>query len=304
MGALLWKEIECKSILKGRSWESIRGRFLRHTIGNLKELKVKELVEADEKAKTERLAATGRTWPKLQYTRDEDEEILEYIVEKQQFSRVGGHALFKEMAAEKVAEGQSWASMMYRFQDQIIKDIASYGLSEEQVSFFRNKTIIKDADGQIAAGPSRANQRYSPTEDKMILHYIAKKNAYNKVRGDKLWKKMKNVVGDRSWISMKRRFSRVLIKNIEKKSNTYDLDEGQLSLFINRGEMEDGREDEESEDEEGEEEEEEVDEDERMGEDERMDEVTAGLEDGGEMEVDEAEMEDEEFHPARILVNF
>ena len=114
--------------------------------------------------------------------------------------------------------------------------------------------------------------------------------------------KMK-VVGDRTRHSMKLRFYRTLIKNIEKKSNTYDLDEEQLSLFINRGEREDGGEDEESDDEEGE------DGDEEVNVDEKMEEVTAGLdeprmEEGEEMELDEAEMEDEEFHPARILVNF
>ena len=165
----------------------------------------------------------------------------------------------------------------------------------------------RDADIQIVAGQSRANQRYSPAEDKMILNYIARKNAYHKVGGVQLWKKMKKekVVGDRTWHSMRKRFYRTLIKNIEKKSNTYDLDEDQVSLFINRGEIEDGGEDEESDDEEGEEQEVE----EKVDEDEKMDEDTAGLdeprmEEGGEMEVDEAEMEDEEFHPARILVNF
>ena len=364
----------------------------------MKESKVTELVAADEKAK----AATGGTWPNLNYSRDEDEEIIEYIVEKQQFSRVGGRALFKEMAAEKVVEGRSWRSLQQRFQrhikknlelydltdDQstflreqtvvldeegkpaagqtrsyqkftvtddkamlefivknnayarvgskaffkemaaaegvvegrncaslwnrfhkhIIKDIDSYGLTSEQVSFFKTKTIIKDADGQIADGQTRANTRYSPAEDKMILHDIAKADAYNKVGGNRLWKKMekRKVVGDRTWQSIKKRFSRTLIKNIEKKSNTYDLDEEQVSFFINRREMEDVGEEEESDTEGGEDEErhEEVDEDEKMEED------TAGsdearMEEGEDMEVDEADMEEiEEFYPARILANF
>ena len=34
-GALIWKEIESKSILDGRSWESMKGRFLKHIVGNL-----------------------------------------------------------------------------------------------------------------------------------------------------------------------------------------------------------------------------------------------------------------------------
>ena len=71
---------------------SIQGRFLRHTMGNLKEFKVtkEKLVAADEKAKAKRLEKTGRTWPHLPYSTAEDEEILEYIVDEQQYSRVGG----------------------------------------------------------------------------------------------------------------------------------------------------------------------------------------------------------------------
>ena len=394
-GILLWKEMESKNILEDRSWKAIKGRFMKHTLGSLKDFKVTEemLVAAHEKAKTERLAATGHTWSNLQhFLRDEDEEILEYIVEKKQFSRVGGKALFKEMAAEKAVDGRTWKSLQHRFRNHImenlelynltdaqrtflrertvvldeegklaagqtrsyqkftvtddkamlefivknnayarvgnhaffmemaaaegvgegrncaslwnrfhkyiIKDIGSYGLTSEQVSFFKNRTIIKDADGQIADGQTRANTRYSPAEDKMILHDIAKADAYNKVGGNRLWKKMekRKVVGDRTWQSIKKRFSRTLIKNIEKKSNTYDLDEEQVSLFINRGE------DEESDNE--------KEEDEDMEEDEKMEEETTGpdearMEAGEEMEVDEADMEEiEEFYPARILANF
>ena len=79
-------------------------------MGNLKEFKATEekLVAADEKAKAEMLKKTGRSWPHLSYSSAEDEEMLEYIVDKQQYSRVGGDELFKEMAAEKIVEGRSW----------------------------------------------------------------------------------------------------------------------------------------------------------------------------------------------------
>ena len=262
----------------------------------------KRTVVLDEEGKL----VAGQTMLRQKFSVTEDKAILEFIVEKKAYARVGSDSLFKEMAAaEGVVEGRDYLSLRERFRKHIIKDITSYGLTEEQVSFFKNKTIIKDADGQIAAGQTMSNRRYSTAEDKMILHYIARKNAYHKVGVEQLWKKMekKKVVGDRTGKSMQLRFYRTLIKNIEKKSNTYDLDEDQVSLFINRGEREDGGEDEESDDEEGE------DGDEEVNVDEKMEEVTAGLdelrmEEGGEMEVDEAEMEDEEFHPARILVNF
>ena len=113
----LWKGKDPKSIVE-RSWISLKGRFLKHTLANLKENEKEKLVAADKRAKEERLA-TGRTWADLYYTTEEDEEILEYIVEKQQYSRVGGEALFKEMAAQKVDEGRSWRSLLFRFRDYI-----------------------------------------------------------------------------------------------------------------------------------------------------------------------------------------
>ena len=93
----LWRGKDPKSIVE-RSWISLKGRFLKHTLANLKENEKEKLVAADKRAKEKRLA-TGRTWADLYYTTEEDEEILEYIVEKQQYSRGGGEALFKEMAA-------------------------------------------------------------------------------------------------------------------------------------------------------------------------------------------------------------
>ena len=99
MGVLIWKEIASKwgkdpKAIVERSWQSLRGRFLGHIMATLKEKDKENLVAADKRAKEERLAKTGRTWADLYYTTEEDEEILEYIVEKQQYSRVGGKALF------------------------------------------------------------------------------------------------------------------------------------------------------------------------------------------------------------------
>ena len=53
----LWKEMEMK--IEGRSWQSLRGRFLRHFMGNMAKFKVTkaQLVEADERVMEE----TGKT---------------------------------------------------------------------------------------------------------------------------------------------------------------------------------------------------------------------------------------------------
>ena len=81
--------MENEGILTDRSWRSMKGRFLRHIMGNLCKFKVTEaeLVEADERATEE----TGQTWSPMQYyTREEDEQILRYIINHQKFAWVGG----------------------------------------------------------------------------------------------------------------------------------------------------------------------------------------------------------------------
>ena len=59
-------------------------------------------------------------------------------------------------------------------------------------------------------------QVYSRTEDEMILHYIARMQAYNRVGGNQLWKKMEmeRVVEGRTWRSMRNWFHRILINAI------------------------------------------------------------------------------------------
>ena len=144
-------------------------------MGTLKEFKVTEekLVAADEKAKAERLEKTGRTWPYLPYSSAEDEEILEYIVDKQQYSRVGGEALFKEMATEKVVEGRNWESLQNRFRCHIKNNLQLYSfLTNDQRTFLRERTVILDEEGKLAAGQTKWRQKFTVAEDKAILEYI------------------------------------------------------------------------------------------------------------------------------------
>ena len=112
----------------------MRGRFLKHVVGNLKKHKTTEekMVEADKKS--------GRTWKQcVDYLGSEDEDILDYINDKQAYSRTGGHALFKEMAAKKVVEGRTWKSLQNRF-IHIMDNLNDYDfLTEGQKTCLRER---------------------------------------------------------------------------------------------------------------------------------------------------------------------
>ena len=114
--------------------------------------------------------------------------------------------------------------MKNRFQTYIFKNMEPFTwLTPEEVDKFKKKTISRDGNVKLAATQKRANQRYFFHEDKLIVDFIAKKNAYKKVGGNKLWMEMadKKVARDRSWQSMKLRSYRevgFIIVKVSKKS--------------------------------------------------------------------------------------
>ena len=154
----------------------MRGRFLEHVVGNLKKHKTTEekMVEADKKS--------GRTWKKLEYLGSEDEDILDFIVETQAFSRTGGEALFKEMAVKKVVEGRTWESLKKRF-IHIKKNLNKYDfLTEEQ------KTCLSER--KVAAGQTMKSRKFLDSEDRDIIDFIIDNQAYSRVGSWSLFKEM------------------------------------------------------------------------------------------------------------------
>ena len=197
--------------MEGRSWVSMRGRFLKHVVGNLKKHKTTEekMVEADKKS--------GRTWKqRVEYLGSEDADILDYINEEQAYSRTGGKALFKEMAAKKVVEGRTWCSLQWRF-IHIMKNLNNYDLTEEQKTCLRERKIILDEDGKLAAGQTMKRQKFSEAEDRALLGFIIDEQAYSRVGSDSLYKEMAKagVVQGRDWGSLKERFRSHIGKKID-----------------------------------------------------------------------------------------
>ena len=205
-----------KGVLEGRSWTVLRNRFLR-MLPNLEKATVAKLVEKDEEAKAASMAATGKAWSRTEYySNAEDRKILEYIVREQSYSRVKGDNLWQDMEKQKVLENRSWLGMRKRFQKSIMKKLESYDfLSEEQRVYLRERTIVKDEKGRVAAGQIRSNQPYTKEEDEAILSFPLLQ-LHSKRKGHKLWKKMEDVLVGRSWESIRKWYKR--IKNQQHSS--------------------------------------------------------------------------------------
>ena len=188
-GEQIWRKMVRQKTVQGHTWESIRGRFLTYIMENIQSYNLTdEQISFFKKKKREK----GK-----KYTIAEEMAILNYIVSSQMYSRVGAPTLWKKMEDQKVAEGRSSESMRVRFNDYIMKNLHCYGLTEEQISFFKEKK-------EVAAGQSKSKQKWSREEDEAILSYISNNQSYSKVGGPSMWMMMEeqNVVEGRSWRSM------------------------------------------------------------------------------------------------------
>ena len=162
---------------------------------------------------------------------------LNTLHESNHRSRVKGDNLWQDMEKQKVLENRSWLGMRKRFQKSIMKKLESYDfLSEEQRAYLRERTIVKDEKGRVAAGQIRSNQPYTKEEDEAILSFPLLQ-LHSKRKGHKLWKKMEDVLVGRSWESIRKRYKRIKIqqhssfgdKSEEKEEGDIEEEEEMLS---------------------------------------------------------------------------
>ena len=95
-----------------------------------------------------RTEGVGPTWSKVQcYTRAENEQTINYIVNQQRYSKVRAATFWQEMEKQKVLEGHSWKSLMQRFRNFIMENIGTCTFfTEQKKNFFRETTVLA---GQI-----------------------------------------------------------------------------------------------------------------------------------------------------------
>ena len=198
--------MEKRNILEGRTWNSLRGRG-RYLLSNLPKFNVtkEDLILADQNADAKTANARGQN-----YSFEEDRKILEFIINGNEFYRVGGTLLWQTMEEQQVAGRRSWISMKDHFHKIILSKLDSYQfLSGQQRNNLREKTLVKDGEGKVAEGQSRKNQPYVKEEDDVLFSYVATSKLGP--GGTKLWKQLeeeKLLVG-RSARSMKERYLKI-----------------------------------------------------------------------------------------------
>ena len=90
----------------------------------------------------------------------------------------------------------------------------------------RDKELNKSSNSGEAKKPMR---NYTKQEDLMIIQFICDNKRFADVKGNEVWKLMeeRKVVDGRSWQSLKERYKKIIMRNINK----YSLDSEVIAMF-------------------------------------------------------------------------
>ena len=124
-GNQIWKNLERQNLLPGRSWQSLKNRFLKAILKNLS--------GEDFPA-----VAVSVMKPAKFYAEVEDEAILNYIVDNNLYTKVKGNNMWKILEDRKILVNRSAQSMKERFRKYIMPNLKKFdNVSEEERAKFQ-----------------------------------------------------------------------------------------------------------------------------------------------------------------------
>jgi len=182
-GRDLWKKMEEAWVVPGRTWQSLKERFLKHIIKKLPiyNASVNMLVEADRIASRRKVTSPP---------------VVTGIKRARTVS-------VKPLSVPEPGHHPS---------DDMIDDNMSI------VSRSSTLSIAPSSVSTVAAARSEFNSPYNEHEDLLIINHILDNRRQNDVGGNVLWKAMerRKVLKGRSWQSMKERYRKVILKKISQ----------------------------------------------------------------------------------------
>jgi len=164
------------------------------------------------------------------YSLEEDTAILNYFLQNGGYSRQKGRAIWKQMSEQSVLPDRSWQSLKARW-ETINKNLDSYGVTAEQLKDAESIINEEEAESREVSLATTTNtsprfsrgyrsyaRYYTVEEDAKILGFIRDNKRFKETAGNTLWKTMEeqHVVPDRSWHSLKERFKKTIVVNIDK----------------------------------------------------------------------------------------
>ncbi|XP_071544136.1 uncharacterized protein [Panulirus ornatus] len=166
---------------------------------------------------------------KESYSLYEDLEILNFITRHHAYDRVKGRELWQEMERCEVLPKRSWHSMKERYRKRIIPRLHTYlqfGLSRDTIRLIQSHAPSQFEEASPRTKGNESSRRpYTHVEDELIVKFIAKNRRYSEVGGKTLWVVMTSSVPGlkkRTWLSLKERFRKNIVKHLDDFSLTND----------------------------------------------------------------------------------
>ena len=166
-----------------------------------------------------------KTKHRTPFSRGEEETMVKYFLRKGGYSTKGGNTVWKRMEEDWICPGRTWQSLRERFEKHIDTKLRQFGVSRQQL-LDRDKELNKSSNSGEAKKPMR---NYTKQEDLMIIQFICDNKRFADVKGNEVWKLMeeRKVVEGRSWQSLKERYKKIIMRNINK----YSLDSEVIAMF-------------------------------------------------------------------------
>ncbi|TRY63935.1 hypothetical protein TCAL_14361 [Tigriopus californicus] len=119
-GRSIWVALERRDLLPGRTWQSMKTRYIKYIEPKYKRADLKKAdpkkVNLDESRAIQNQAGHF-------FTRNEDQKIIDFIVENRRFGEVGGNTLWKLMEARNILPDRTSQSMKERFRKRIMPNL-------------------------------------------------------------------------------------------------------------------------------------------------------------------------------------
>ena len=200
-GVAVWKRIAAEDVCPGRTWQSLKERFLKRILPNLPKFKVTEnaLLQAADRSKNK--SSSKR------YSREEDSCIIRFFLTQGGFKDTKGVAVWKRMAAEGVCPGRTWQSLKERFLKRTLlrNRLQEFKVTEDALLQAANRSKNKSS-----------SKWYSREEDSQFIRFFLTQGSFKDRKGVTVWKRMaaEGVCPGRTWQSLKERFlKRILLRN-------------------------------------------------------------------------------------------
>lgn len=180
---------------------------------------------SDDDCKYQIQTVARNTRARREYTRQDDELIIDYVIKTKGFNEVKGRRYWREMEDRKVLPKRTWQSLKERFVKKIIPNIHTFNLDPKQRKAFQRPFGCVSSDDSMSGDE---NYEFSQKDDLAIIKYLLDDENYLRIRKASVWQELEQKsIMCCPWVLLRDRFFDTIVPSIHK----YKLSSSDLNKF-------------------------------------------------------------------------